>query len=44
MSACIVGFRGIGESTFNRDDLAVGNTDVNGLWRWPIWQSNITYN
>ena len=38
-----MGFRGTGQSIFDRDDLAAGNTDVNGLCRWPIRQTDIPY-
>jgi len=41
--ACIIGFRSTCQSSFDSDNLAVGNTDIDGLCRWPIRQSDIPY-
>jgi len=40
--ARIVGFGGVGQSAFDRDDLAAGNAEVQGLSDRPIGEAGIT--
>jgi hypothetical protein len=41
--AGVVGLGGAGQSKLDRDDLAVGNTDVNRLCRRSVRHTDITY-